>query len=82
MVEEEIYIFFYVEEDEDFIRDGNDIYIEVPVFFTKCILGGKITIPSLEGELKIDLNRGRGIEKDLYLKIRECEMFIQEREEI
>jgi molecular chaperone DnaJ len=54
----DLYILFYVEEDEDFIRDGNDIYIEVPVFFTKCILGGKITIPSLEGELKIDLKPG------------------------
>jgi len=54
----DLYLLFYVEEDEHFVRDGNDIYIEVPVFFTKCILGGEITIPSLEGELKITLKPG------------------------
>ncbi len=47
----DLYVLFIVEEDDHFVRDGNDIYIEVPVFFTKCILGGEITIPSLEGEL-------------------------------
>jgi molecular chaperone DnaJ len=54
----DLYILFFVEEDEHFVRDGNDIYIEVPIFFTKCILGGKITIPSLEGELGINLKSG------------------------
>jgi molecular chaperone DnaJ len=54
----DLYVTFYVEEDEHFVRNGSDIYIEVPVFFTQAILGGEITIPSLDGELKLDLKPG------------------------
>jgi len=54
----DLYIIFIVEEDEHFIRNGNDIYIEVPIFFTKAVLGDTITIPSLEGELELDLKVG------------------------
>ena len=54
----DLYITFFVEEDEHFIREGNDILIEVPVFFTQCILGQTITIPSLRGELELNLKPG------------------------
>lgn len=54
----DLYLTFYVQEDENFVRNGSDIYIEVPVFFTQAILGGKITIPSLDGELQLDLKPG------------------------
>ncbi len=54
----DLYVLFFVQEDEHFVRDGDDLYIEVPVFFTKCILGGEIKIPSLEGELTINLKPG------------------------
>jgi molecular chaperone DnaJ len=51
----DLYILFYVEDDEHFVREGNDLYIEVPVFFTRCILGESIEIPSLEGKLELKL---------------------------
>jgi molecular chaperone DnaJ len=54
----DLYITFFVEEDEHFVREGNDIYIEVPVFFTQCVLGQTITIPSLRGELELKLKPG------------------------
>ncbi len=54
----DLYLTFNVEEDEHFIRDGSNIYIEVPVFFTQAALGETITIPSLDGELKLDLKIG------------------------
>ncbi len=54
----DLYITFFVEEDEHFIREGNDIFIEVPVFFTQCVLGQSITIPSLRGELELNLKPG------------------------
>ncbi len=53
----DLYLTFYVEEDENFIRNGNDIYIEVPVFFTQAILGETISIPALDGELELELNK-------------------------
>ncbi|MBL0721613.1 MAG: molecular chaperone DnaJ [Sulfurovum sp.] len=54
----DLYLSFFVKEDDNFVRNGSDIYIEVPVFFTQAILGGEITIPSLEGELKLNLKAG------------------------
>ena len=53
----DLYLTFYVEEDENFIRNGNDIYIEVPVFFTQAILGETISIPALDGELELELKK-------------------------
>jgi len=53
----DLYLTFIVEEDENFIRNGNDIYIEVPVFFTQAILGETISIPALDGELELELNQ-------------------------
>ncbi len=54
----DLYLTFIVEEDEHFIRNGSDIYIEVPVFFTQAVLGAELTIHSLEEELKLDLKPG------------------------
>ena len=51
----DLYLVLYVQDDAHFIRNGNDIYIEVPVFFTQILLGAKIHIPSLRGE-PIELN--------------------------
>lgn len=54
----DLYITFIVQEDKHFIRDGNDIYVEVPVFFTQAVLGETIKIPSLTGELELKLDVG------------------------
>ena len=54
----DLYITFRVQEDENFVRNGNDIYIEVPVFFTQSLLGETISIPTLDGELDLNLKKG------------------------
>ncbi|MCF6200666.1 MAG: molecular chaperone DnaJ [Hydrogenimonas sp.] len=54
----DLYITFYVEEDEHFIRHGDDIYLEVPVFFTQAILGESIEIPTLRGKKELKLPQG------------------------
>lgn len=54
----DLYVTFEVEEDAHFIRNGNDLYLEVPVFFTQAVLGENITIPSLTGELTLELETG------------------------
>ena len=50
----DLYIQITVDDDKHFVRHGNDLYLEVPVFFTTIVLGGKIEIPTLTG--KVDLN--------------------------
>jgi len=54
----DLYISIDVEPDEHFVRNGNDVYIEIPVFFTQAILGEKITIPTLKGTTELKLPVG------------------------
>lgn len=54
----DLYTTFNVESDSHFQRHGNDVYLEVPVFFTQAVLGHTITIPSLRGELELELDKG------------------------
>jgi len=54
----DLYITFYVEEDEHFIRHGDDIYLEVPLFFTQAVLGDTIEIPTLRGKKELKLPQG------------------------
>ncbi len=54
----DLYVTFNVLADKHFIRQDNDIFIEIPVFFTQAILGDEIAIPSLTGELKLKLDIG------------------------
>lgn len=58
----DLYISIGVKEHEYFIRHGNDIYLEVPIFFTTICLGGEIEIPTLTGKtsLKIPKNAKEG----------------------
>lgn len=54
----DLYVQIKVKEDKHFIRYDNDIYIEVPLFFTQVALGDTITIPSLRGELELKVPKG------------------------
>jgi len=54
----DLYVTFEVKQDKHFIRDDNDVYIEIPVFFTQAITGETLSIPSLTGELELKLDIG------------------------
>ncbi|MEA2098504.1 MAG: molecular chaperone DnaJ [Campylobacterota bacterium] len=54
----DLYVTFGVQADKHFQRDGNDVYIAIPVFFTQAVAGDTLTIPSLTGELELKLNVG------------------------
>ena len=45
----DLYIFIRVNEDEIFQREGDDIFLNVPVTFTELALGAEIEVPTLEG---------------------------------
>lgn len=53
----DLYVHVKVREDEHFVRHNDDIYMEVPIFFTQAVLGENIEIPTLRGkkELKLDV---------------------------
>lgn len=54
----DMFVKIIAEEDETFIRDGEDIYIEFPVFFTQAILGQSIKVPTIRGEAILTLPIG------------------------
>lgn len=51
----DLYLRLNVKEDDHFVRDGENLYVEVPVFFTSMVLGTKITIPSPHKELELTI---------------------------
>ena len=54
----DLYIEFEVEEHEYFVRDQDDIYLEVPITITEAILGCKKEIPTLYGNVKLNISPG------------------------
>lgn len=54
----DLYLQVSVKEDSHFVRHDNDIYLEVPIFFTQVALGGKIKVPGLRGELELEIPKG------------------------
>ncbi|EGB5534892.1 molecular chaperone DnaJ [Campylobacter upsaliensis] len=54
----DLFVKIYAEEDETFIRDDEDIYIEFPVFFTQAILGQSVKVPTIRGEATLNLPKG------------------------
>lgn len=54
----DLYIEFIVEEHEYFIRENDDIYLEVPLTLTEAIMGCKKDIPTLYGNVKLNIPAG------------------------
>jgi len=51
----DLYLIIEVENDEHFVRHNDDIYLEMPVFFTQILLQESIKIPTLKGEVELKL---------------------------
>lgn len=47
----DLFVVIKIEKHELFTREGNNLYCEVPIKFTKAILGGNIDIPMVNGEM-------------------------------
>lgn len=54
----DLYLEFVVRDHDFFVRDGNDIYLEVPLTITEAILGCKKEIPTLWGNIKLTIPSG------------------------
>lgn len=54
----DLYVTFSVKADKHFQREGNDVYIAIPIFFTQAVAGDTLNIPSLTGELALKLDIG------------------------
>ena len=54
----DLYIEFVVGKHDFFVRDDDDIYLEVPLSITEAALGCKKTIPTLYGNVKLNISAG------------------------
>ncbi|MDD3374362.1 MAG: molecular chaperone DnaJ, partial [Candidatus Omnitrophica bacterium] len=45
----DLYIYIRIREDEIFKREGNDIYMILPLHFIKAALGAEVSVPTLGG---------------------------------
>ena len=54
----DLYIEFIVDEHDYFVRENDDIYLEVPLTLTEAILGCKKEIPTLYGNVKLNVSAG------------------------
>ncbi len=52
----DLYVQVHVKEHNIFVRDGNNLYCEVPLSFTTAALGGEIEVPTLDGKVKLKVS--------------------------
>lgn len=54
----DVYIEFTVKKHEIFVRDGDDIILEVPLTITEAVFGCKKLIPTIYGDVKLTVPAG------------------------
>lgn len=54
----DLYLEFYVKDHELYVRDDDDIYLEVPITIVEAVLGCKKDIPTLYGNVKLTIPEG------------------------
>ncbi|MCM8772248.1 MAG: molecular chaperone DnaJ [Candidatus Omnitrophica bacterium] len=54
----DLYVTVFIEKDPFFERDGEDLYIEVPITVTQAVLGDEIEVPTLTGKVKVKIPPG------------------------
>ncbi len=54
----DLYLEFNVKDHSIYERDGNDIYLELPITITEAVLGCKKEVPTLYGNVKLTIPEG------------------------
>ena len=54
----DLYVFLYVEPHEYFQRDGNDIYLEMPITLSQAAMGCKPMVPTIDDEQSLKIPAG------------------------
>src|SRR5579885_1536736 len=64
----DLYVVVHVKEHPLFVRQDNDVVIEVPVSFPQAALGAELEVPTLDGKIKLKLPPGTQSGKIFRLK--------------
>lgn len=66
----DVYVIFKVKSHELFVRNGNDVFYELPISFTEATLGAEVEIPTLDGKEKYTIPEGTETGTEFILKDR------------
>ena len=64
----DLYVEVQVQPHETFKREGNDIHIDVPLSFVDCALGVTIDVPTVYGDVSVEIPEGTQPEGILKLR--------------
>jgi curved DNA-binding protein len=64
----DLYIIVGVRPHEYFRREGDDIYVSVPISITEAALGAKVDVPTLDGTSTVTVPPGTGCGRKLRLR--------------
>lgn len=59
-VQGDLYVFIRVAPDSNFSRNGADVLYTATIPLTTALLGGEVTVPTLDGEVKVKVATGTG----------------------
>ena len=51
----DLYVQVHVKDHPIFVRDGNNLYCEIPISFTTAALGGEVAVPTLDGRVMLKI---------------------------
>ena len=51
----DLYVQVHVKEHPIFVRDGNNLFCEIPISFTTAALGGEVAVPTLDGKVMLKI---------------------------
>lgn len=54
----DLYVVVFVQDDERFTRDGNDLHCHADVWFTTLALGGEVTVPGIDDPHTVKIPEG------------------------
>jgi molecular chaperone DnaJ len=64
----DLYVIIEEEEEDRFVRHGNDVLIELPLTYTQLALGTKLEVPTLEGKVLLKVPPGTPSHKVFRIK--------------
>ena len=64
----DLYVVIHVKEHKTFERDGDDLWMKAEASYPKMVLGGSITVPTLDGK-SVEINIPAGTQVDSVLKV-------------
>ncbi|MCU0576853.1 MAG: molecular chaperone DnaJ [Desulfobacterota bacterium] len=54
----DLYVFVNLKPHDTFIRQGDDLYLEMPISFVQAALGTTMKVPTLDGETDLEIKPG------------------------